>query len=73
MAGYGGAREGAGRKQLDAGIKRKTRSVVVRDDEWEIVKAFVAAVKMVVLKNVMHSLKIWKTMIKYYVFQIKRI
>lgn len=45
MAGTGGAREGAGRKALDAGLKRKTRSVVVRDDEWEVVKAFVLAVK----------------------------
>lgn len=44
MAGYGGAREGAGRKPLGE-LKRKTRSVVVRDDEWEVVKAFVAAVK----------------------------
>ena len=45
MAGTGGAREGAGRKALDVGLKRKTRSVVVRDDEWEVVKAFVLAVK----------------------------
>lgn len=32
-------------KALDAGLKRKTRSIVVRDDEWDLVKAFVAAVK----------------------------
>lgn len=48
MNGWGGAREGAGRKvgwRKENSCRRKNRSLVAFDDEWQIIKKFAELVK----------------------------
>lgn len=48
MNGWGGKREGAGRKvgwRKEFSVRRKVRTVAAFDDEWSLIETFAKAVK----------------------------